>query len=140
MVSSSLNMFKKPEAVNRTLEKIGHGHFKKGVKAYQYPLAGESLFATFKFCLGSAWDASTERAWHRIFSHILKEIVRIAVIDERAGEIVEQRPVQTETRLPPVVENQGKSVTEVQEMAAIGTDNTAASAPTTSATANNSVA
>lgn len=84
-------MFKKPETVNRTLEKIAHGHFKKGVKAYQYPLAGQSLFATFKFCLGPAWDDQTQRAWHRIFSHILREIVRIAVIDEKAGEIVEQK-------------------------------------------------
>jgi hemoglobin-like flavoprotein len=91
MVSSSLSMFKKPETVNRTLEKIAHGHFKKGVKAYQYPIAGHSLFLTFKFCLGTAWDPPTERAWHRIFSHILKEIVRVAVIDEKAGEIVEQK-------------------------------------------------
>jgi hypothetical protein len=100
MISSSLSMFKKPETVNRTLEKIAHGHFKKGVKAYQYPIAGHSLFLTFKFCLGTAWDPPTERAWHRIFSHILKELVRIAVIDEKAGDIVEQK---AETKPPSVI-------------------------------------
>lgn len=127
-------MFKKPETVNRTLEKIAHGHFKKGVKAYQYPLAGDSLFATFKFCLGPAWDAPTERAWHRIFSHILKEMVRIGVIDERAGEIVEQKVVRTENQTPPV-ENGTKSATHVQEIHATD-DNT----PTISAAANVTIA
>jgi hypothetical protein len=132
MISSSLNMFKKPEIVNRTLEKIAHGHFKKGVKAYQYPLAGQSLFATFKFCLGPAWDAPTERAWYRIFSHILKEMVRIAVIDERAGEIVEQQAVQIETRTPPV-ENGTRSQTVTQEMHVVANE----TKPTVSASANN---
>lgn len=89
MISSSLNMFKKPETVDRTLEKIAHGHFKKGVKAHQYPIAGKSLFLTFQYCLGPAWDADTERAWHRIFSHILNVLVKIAVIDEKAGDVVE---------------------------------------------------
>lgn len=120
MISSSLNMFKKPETVNRTLEKIGHGHFKKGVKAYQYPLAGQSLFATFKFCLGPAWDTATERAWHRIFSHILREIVRIAVIDEKAGEVVEQKAESRPAVAPRATPQNTPSpvVSQVQEIPA----------------------
>ncbi len=104
MISSSLNLFKRAETVNKTLRKIAHGHFQKGVKAYQYPLAGHSLFLTFKFCLGPGWDPATERAWHRIFSKILKEMIRVGVTDEKAGEVVLD-PEPEETSKPCLVSN-----------------------------------
>mmetsp|Transcript_10414 Transcript_10414/g.10872 ORF Transcript_10414/g.10872 Transcript_10414/m.10872 type:complete len:133 (+) Transcript_10414:541-939(+) len=125
MISSSLNMFKRPETVDRTLEKIAHGHFNKGVKAYQYPIAGKSLFLTFQYCLGPAWDPATERAWHRIFSHILNVLVKTAVIDEKAGAVVETVRVESK---PPANEGVSQSVsvtvaTQRQEASTTGKSN-----------------
>jgi hemoglobin-like flavoprotein len=70
MIGAVLKMFHTNDLpkITLTLQSIARSHFDKGVNAFQYPLVGNVLLATFARCLGEAWDESCQLAWVKIMS------------------------------------------------------------------------
>lgn len=66
------------------LTKIAKGHcHNRGVRAWQYPIVGEIVLATYEKCLGDGWDEQTRVAWIKIFSIVLSITVPAALAEEK---------------------------------------------------------
>lgn len=79
MMSFIVSEIDNEEKLEKNLTTLAHSHNKMGVKAVEYGLFGEVLFATLKKCLGEEYDQATHAAWIKIYSRILSVVVPIVV-------------------------------------------------------------
>lgn len=84
MISLILTCLDNPVKFRETMTRLVDVHNHRGVKAIEYGLMGDVLFWTMKSVLGDAFGPSEHRSWVRVYSHILRIVVPLAVEYERA--------------------------------------------------------
>eukprot|EP01035_Chromulina_nebulosa_P017017 gene17017-22523_t len=93
MISSTLSMFTGLDLtkVNTSLTKLATGHYKRGVRSYQYAIVGVILLKTFEFCLGDSWNEKCHLAWAKMFSVMLEILLPAALKVEEKEDNESQR-------------------------------------------------
>lgn len=83
MISLAFSESSDPEKYNRTLIRLAEIHNERGVKAVEYGVVGEVLFWSIRLCVGaSVYTYDVHQAWVKIYSHMLKVMVPLAVAYE----------------------------------------------------------
>lgn len=93
MISLSLSEDQDPKKYESTLIKLAEVHNDRGVKAVEYGLVGEVLFWSIRQTVGpTMYTYDVHQAWVKIFSHMLKVMVPVAVAYElQDGSAQEKR-------------------------------------------------
>ena len=92
MISSCLKVLDKPEKFKNQMAQLAERHCKIKVKANEYGIVGDVLFWTLRHVLGpDLYTIEVERAWVKIYSRMLTEIVPAAMRYERLYPVRSQR-------------------------------------------------
>jgi hemoglobin-like flavoprotein len=82
MIKMTLHMFKNEnyvETVKTGMTKLASGHYKRGVRSFQYAIVGTVLIKTFNYCLGEEYAAKVTDVWGKLFSIMLKVLIPASI-------------------------------------------------------------
>lgn len=92
MISLSLSERNDPEKFRLTLVRLAEIHNQRGVKAVEYGVVGEVLFWSIRLCTGpTIYTYEVHQAWVKIYSHMLKTMVPLAVAHELRDNSAQER-------------------------------------------------
>lgn len=92
LINVSLRQLKKPDEFRESMKDLAKQHFERNVKAVEYGMFGDILFWALHHVLPpDVFNIETERAWIKIFSAMLTQIVPAALRYERSHSFSSKR-------------------------------------------------
>jgi hemoglobin-like flavoprotein len=83
MISSCLKQLDNSNQFQSSMLALAERHCERGVRANEYGIVGDVLFWSLRQVLGGGYTAEVEHAWIKIYSHMLKFIVPVAIHFEK---------------------------------------------------------
>lgn len=85
MLSLTISLLDKPEALAPELEQLGARHVGYGVREDHYAIVADALYGMLRHVLGSDYTTDVERAWHTLYATMRDAMLRGARSASSAG-------------------------------------------------------